>query len=57
MTEDISSASTDETERASYKGVPLGPSSPLRQATPLATSNILQSKHVLTLRVGSNPEV
>ena len=35
----------------------LGPFSPLRQATQLATSNILQSKHVLTLSVGSNPEV
>ena len=57
MTEDISSAPCDETERASCKGVPPGPFSLLRRATQLATSNILQSKHVLTLRVGSNPEV
>ena len=47
MTEDVSSARRDETERASCEGVPPGPFSPLRQATQLATSNILQSKHVL----------
>ena len=57
MTEDISSAPWGETERASCKGVPPGPFSPLRQATQLETSNILQSKHVLTWVLGSNPEV
>ena len=45
MTEDISSAPCGETERASCEGVPLGPFSPLRQATQLVTSNILQSNH------------
>ena len=56
-TEDISSAPWGETERASCEGIPPGPFSPLRQAIQLATSNILQSKHVLTWVVGSNPEV
>ena len=56
-TEDIFSAPRGETERASCEGVPPGPFSPLRQATQLATSNILQSKHILTCVVGSNPEV
>ena len=46
MNEEISSAPSGETERASCEVVPPEPFSPLRQAAQLATSNILQSKHV-----------
>ena len=56
MTEDISSALWEEIERASCKGVPPEPTSLLGQATQLAILNMLQSKHVLTLGIESNPE-
>ena len=44
-------------EGISCEDIPPRPYSLLRQATRLAASNILQSKHVLTLSVGQNPDV
>ena len=56
MTEDISSAPRDETERP-HVNVSFRDHLAVEVNNQLATSNILQSKHVLTLSVRSSPEV
>ena len=56
MTEDISSAPQDETERP-HVNVSFRDHLAVEVNNQLATSNILQSKHVLTLSVRWSPEV